>query len=43
MYKEPKSEVTNMSPMNIVCFSTGNGGGTSGLQGDPVDNKIISQ
>ena len=44
MYKEPKSEVTNMTPMNIVCHSTGNGGGTSELQGgDPIDNKIISQ
>lgn len=41
MYKEPKSEVTNMSPMNIVCHSTGNGGGTSGLQ--PIDDKIVSQ
>lgn len=29
MYKEPKSEVTNMTPMNIVCASTKSGGNLS--------------
>ncbi len=42
MYKEPKSEVTNMTPLNIVCFSTGNGGNTSTIPGDPVSGKIVT-
>ena len=32
MYKQPKMEISQVAPMNIVCVSAGEGeGGTGGL------------